>query len=203
MRGRGKLKRMLPVLAVVIVIALVLVAVAVVRGMRRMERASHAHLSALAHRLGATLERASPARLTGARDGRRFIVSDKSFTTKRSQVTQFWVEVPVSTTLSLQVQPLDADDGATLGRQTLRDAAFDMVCRLETSAPAVVHAALDDDLRSTLADASLAGELRLLAVQKQWLRIEVRGAMDASETEPRVTRFLDAALTLAGRLDAQ
>lgn len=161
---------MTPALAIVLSIALVLVAggVAVVRGMRRMERTSHAHLTALAHRLGATLEHTSPARLTGARDGRRFIVSDKSLTTRRSQVTPFWVEVPVSTTLSLQVQPLDADDGATLGRQTLRDVAFDGVCRLETSAPAVVHAALDDDLRSTLADASLAGELRLLVVRQQW-----------------------------------
>lgn len=195
---------MSPALAIVLSIALVLVAVgvAVVRGMRRMDTASHAHLAALALRLGATLERESPARLTGVRDGRRFLVSDKSFTTTRSQVTQFWVEVPVSTTLSLQVQPLDADDGATLGRQTLRDVAFDAACRLETSAPAVVDAALDGDLRSTLAEASLAGELRLLVVQKQWLRIEVRGAMDAAETEPRVTRFLQAALTLAARLDA-
>lgn len=195
---------MTPALAIVISIALLLVVavVAGVRALRRMDEASQAYLGALASRLGATLERRSPARLAGVRDGRRFVVSDKSFTTKRSQVTQFWVEVPVTASLTLQVQPLDSNEGAMLGRQVLHDPAFDGACRLETTDPAIVQAALDDELRSSLADACLAGDLRLLVVRQASLRLEVRGALDDPENEPRVTRYLQTALALADRLDA-
>lgn len=196
---------MTPALAIVILVVLLLVAfvVMVLRATRRMEQESTAYLHELAPRLGATIERESPARLTGERDGRRFIVSLRRPSGRNGTVVETWIEIPVSTTLTLQVQPQTSDLGAGMaGDQEVGDPDFDAACFIQSTDPELVRLALDDGMRAMLVETCRTGDFRLLVVHKQWLRFELRGAPDDPENEPMVTRFLQAGLTLAGRLDA-
>lgn len=196
---------MTPALLIVILIVLLLVAfvVVLVRSMGRMERESAAYLQHMAPRLGLTVERAYPARLTGERQGRRVIVSMHQNSSKVSQVVSTSIEIPVTTSMTLQVEPQTSDLGARIaGDLELGHADFDASCLLRTSDPETTRRVLDDQVRTLLAEECGSGQLRLLVVRKQWLRIEIKGAPDDPAQEPRLVRYLDVALTLAGRLDA-
>lgn len=195
---------MTPALLIVILIVVALIAFVVLvwRAVSRQEQAAAAYLRELAPRLGATIEREDPARLTGERDGRRFILSLKRTSGQRAQVVETWIEIPVTTTMTLQVERQTSDLGARLaGDQLLDDPEFDATCFLRTNDPDVVRRAFDAPFRTMVAEAYGTGDLRLLVVRNQWLRVELRGALDDPENEPKVTQFLQAALTLAGRLD--
>ena len=147
--------------------------------------------------------REDPARLTGERDGRRFIVTLRRRSGRHGTSVETWIEVPVTTTLHLQVQAQTSDLGASIaGDQRTGDAAFDAACLLRSTEPEVAARALDEAMQATLVAGFGAGDLTLLVVDKQWLRLELRGAPDAPENEPMVTHYLDVALTLARRLDA-
>ncbi|BCS31908.1 hypothetical protein TBR22_A11110 [Luteitalea sp. TBR-22] len=195
-----------PALLIVILVVLVIgtFVVVVLRSSLRMQRESHAFLHELAPRLGASLEREDPARLTGERNGRRFIVTLRRRSSSRYGTTvETWIEIPVATDIHLQVEPQVSDLGARIaGDVVLHDPAFDAACLLRTTAPGVAERALDADMRAAMADGCRTGDLTLLVVKGQWLRLELRGAPDDPENEPMVTRYLDAALALAGRLDA-
>jgi hypothetical protein len=196
---------MTPALLIVLIILVLLVTfvIVVVRSLRRMEQASGAYLRELATRLGVTVEREYPARLTGERNGRRFIVSMKRSTGQRSQTVQTWIEIPVATEMDLQVQPQTSDLGAQIARdQELGHTDFDAACFLRTTDIDAVRLALDDGMRALIAEECGSRDLRLLVVHRQWLRIELRGAPDDPGQEAQIVRFLDLGLTLAGRLDA-
>jgi len=185
-------------IAILVIAAVVTFVVVVLRSTLRMQRESNAFLREFAFRVGATIEREDPARLTGERDGRRFIVTRRHVSGRDGESTQTWIEVPVNTAIHLEIQPQDSDATSTI---SLDDSAFDTACLLRTTAPEAAARALDAPMRELLAD-GCRRELRLLVVRKQWLRLELRGAPDVPEHEAMVTRYLEAALRLAGRLDA-
>ena len=118
---------------------------------------------------------------------------------RHGQATQTWIEVPVASSADLQVEKQDSAAVSTL---SMNDAGFDAACLLRTTEPEIASRVLDQEMRSVLAEGCRTGDLRLLVVRKQWLRVELRGSPDDPENEPLVTRYLEAALTLAGRLDA-
>lgn len=193
-----------PALLVVILVVTGLVAFFVVlaRYMGREERRRQVYIRALAARLGATVERDFPLRVAGTSSGRRYVLSAWQVGHK-GHFNRTHIEVPLSSSIHLQIQPQTSDLGAHLaGDQALGDAVFDAACFLRTGDVDALRRALDPEMRQTMADACERGDLQFVSANDGPLRLLVRGAPDDPDYEARVTGFLHLAVTLAARLDA-
>jgi hypothetical protein len=188
---------------VVILVVAVLVAFLVwlARYMGREEQRRLAYIRPLAARLGGSVERDFPLRVTGTSSGRPYVLSAWQVGHK-GHFTNTHIEVPLSTSIRLQIQPQTSDLGARMaGDEALGDAAFDAACFLRTGDVDALRRALDPEMRLTLADACERGDLRFVSANDGPLRLLVRGAPDDPDHESRVTDFLRVAVTLAARLD--
>lgn len=194
---------MTPALAVVLLVLAALVAfvVWVLRASSRHARERAVHVRGLADRLGGVLERDSPLRITGALDGRRYILTEHRSGTRTTRYFTH-IEVPLTSPVRVQIQPQESDLGARLaGDQQLGDAAFDAACFVRTSHMDVLQRALDVSARRRLVEGCTEGDLLYVSVNDGPLRLELRRAPDDPEREALVTAYLRLAVELAARID--
>lgn len=194
---------MTPALMVVILVVATLVAffVWLARYMRREAQVRQVHIRALATRLGGTIDRDFPLRLAGASAGRSYVLSAWRWSHK-GHYRWTHIEVPLSSSVRLQIEPQTSDLGARMaGDQALGDAVFDAACFLRTSDIDGLRRALDPETRQALAEACEGDVLAFVSANDGPLRVLVRGAPDDPDHEARVNDFLRLAVTLATRLD--